>query len=352
MILTLARRFAFSPVSGHRSSSIRIIFSLMFSMAVLMTAIGVMDYLQRGRFEGIRGAISFDITVEGDETAKMRTRYPHADIFLYGETEVLADGNPYILRYIDDDYHGDLIMVNGDRRALLVPYSIYASKGFSDMTIVSLEKKESGRTIPSSQEYDISGSYLLSGTSASMLFLPLSESNPDTPLFTAIKGVDGKEASVLRSDGFSAISWSEKEDSLYSAFMIERTMMIVILSFLFIVILVSLKSSISVLVRDKEREMHEAVVLGMRRGEVFLVVLFSSWLVITIALIGGFALSIVILRLASSYFTRFYFLESEIAMHYGLFFVFSLILFLFSLLFSLLSMRKTWEKDAMEVLCG
>ena len=91
MILTLARRFAFSPVSGHRSSSIRIIFSLMFSMAVLMTAIGVMDYLQRGRFEGIRGAISFDITVEGDETAKMRTRYPHADIFLYGETEVLAE---------------------------------------------------------------------------------------------------------------------------------------------------------------------------------------------------------------------------------------------------------------------
>lgn len=351
MILPIALRFSFSSDLNHRGSSIRIAISLMFSLSVLMVAMSIMDFLQSGRFSGIRESISFDITISGDHEDEMRKMFPSATVFSYGETEALLDGNAYTLRYIDDSYNGGLTIWSGEEGGLIVPYEVLASRGYSSVILTAIGKGRSGMMLPISQSHMITGAYRLAGASGTpMLFLTLDSMPEGTAVYTAIKGADASCADTLRLEGYDAVSWKEKEESLYGAFLIERTMMIVMLSLLFIVILVSLRQSVMTQIEGKEKELRELETLGMPRIRIFLAALLSSWIVLAAGIAGGFVLSMILLEAASRFLFRFFLSTADLDMQYMLFFLFSAAMLAFSFLFTYLSVRRTWRKDIMEVL--
>lgn len=352
MILRLALRFSFSKDFNHRGSAIRIALSLMLSLSVLMAAMSVMDYLQSGRFEGIRDSVSFDVTVSGDCRDEMKERYPDASVFVYGETEALASGSAYTLRYVDGTYDGGIMLWQGEKGGLLVPYSVFAANGYREITVTRIGRGRSGVMMPINDCVMIRGLYRLeSGINTAMLFMPLEAMDDSVPLYTAIKGVDAAEAEHLRASGFDAISWKEKEESLYGAFLIERVMMIVMLSLLFVVILVSLKQSVDTEIRGKEKELMELEALGLTRSRVFLSALLSSFIVLLLGIIGGFVLSHILLEAAASFLMRFFLSSAELRMQYPLFFIFSCLMLFFAFIFTLSSLGKLWKKDIMEVLC-
>ena len=176
MIPFLSIRYSFSRSSGHRRRALRIVFSVSLSLAVLMVTISVMDYLQEGRFERIREARSFDMVISGNAVSEMKERYRDASVFLYGETEVLADGGVYTLRYIDASYDGALRIIYGDNTSLLVPYSLYMASDAINMT--ALEAGRSGVVLPVTRRVEISGAFSTAlgySFDSSLLFMPLSE---------------------------------------------------------------------------------------------------------------------------------------------------------------------------------
>ena len=89
MILSLALRYSFSPVSHHRRRSVRIMLTAALSMAIFITVISIIDYLQGERIGRIRDVRSFDIVIEGSFREDAEAMFPDADVFVYAEKEAL-----------------------------------------------------------------------------------------------------------------------------------------------------------------------------------------------------------------------------------------------------------------------
>ena len=100
MVLRLALRYSFSASNRHRGRVLRIVLSTAFSVAVLISVISVMDYLQGTRLRGVRDVRSFDAVVQGDVVDELSIRFPDASIFPYAEEDALVSGKAYSIRYI------------------------------------------------------------------------------------------------------------------------------------------------------------------------------------------------------------------------------------------------------------
>ena len=352
MILLLSSRYSFSCTSGHRRRSLRIAIALALSLAVLMVTISVMEYLQDGRFERIRDVQSFDITIEGDFRDEMRLRYPDSSVFLYGESEVLAAGSAYTVRYIDSDYDGGVIFGEGNLDTLAVPYSLYFRCG-PVLAVTMLREGRSGMKLPVTENIPVSGAFFTSlGTSFdnSALFMPLSQADEGISIFTAIKGIDDKEAKKLKDEGYSCLSWKEKEAGLYAAFAAERVMMYVVLSLLFVIILVSLKSSVRVFFRERTEEWAELVSLGMSRVKCRAIFLLSFLIIAALGIFMGLLfthLAIPLGRLFVIYLTGS---GTSLEIPYSSFIFFSLIIIAFTLLFVFREEKRMEDNDIAEVL--
>ena len=352
MMLFLAFRYSFSRTGDHRARVMRIAAAAALSLAVLMVTISVMEYLQAGRFDRIRDVQSFDIVLDGDCSEEMRTRFPDASVFVYGETEALSEGRPYIVRFIGNDYDGGLRTVLGDGSAMLVPGSLYLNSS-GTLMLTMLTEGRSGRMLPESREYRISGAFSTSlGTSfdSSMLFLPFDEMPQGIGVHTALKGIDDKVIEDLREEGFSGESWKEQGAGLYSAFAVEKAMMYVVLSLLFVIILVSTAQSVRVFFSVREREMAELVVLGLDRRRAYLVFILSSVLVMLTGIALGLVLTYLMIPLGAAYASSIQRAEASLSVPYSSFLFFSFLLVAFTVFFSAMEERKSGRKDIMEVL--
>ncbi len=336
MIFFLALRNSFSRTGNHRARAIRIALATALSLATLMVTISVMEYLQTGRFDKIRASSSFDITLSGDFSKEMKERFPSATVFSYGETEVLGDGNIFTLRYIDDEYDGELsVRITGDG-VLLVPYTSY-SYSEDSMSITMMREGRSGMMIPVTADYDILGTFstpLDISADSSMLFLPLSEISDGVPLFTAIKGCDGAAIEDLRADGYTGTSWKEKEAGLYSAFMAEKLMMYIVLSLLFIIILVSLKQSVRIFFDTRKKERAELVVLGLDEWKADAAFTLSIAIITLTGIGAGFVLSCLFIPAGEIYASTILGGKPSLTLSSFSFILFSSLMLLFTVLFS------------------
>lgn len=186
MIPYLALRYSFSSSSHHRLRAVRIALSVALSLAVLMVTVSVMDYLQSGRFDRIRSVRSFDITLDGEHTGEMRSRYPDASVFAYGETEALLNGRAYTVRFIGSDYDGGMRVVSGSADGLIVPLSLYIM-GDDSAALTMLIEGRNGRMLPAEISYSVSGAFsteLGSAADSSYLFLPYGMMPEGVPVST------------------------------------------------------------------------------------------------------------------------------------------------------------------------
>ena len=352
MIPFLALRYSFSRSSNHRARAVRIVISTALSLAVLMVTISVMDYLQNGRLERIRDVSSFDITIEGNRKEELSERFPDSNVFVYGECDAIGNGSAFIVRYIDESYDGGLKINAGDSSGLLVPYNIYSNN--KSMRLTSMAIGRSGMMIPQTREYRITGMFstsLGSSFDSSMLFLPLSEADQSTPMYTAIKGVDDDAIISLRSEGFEGKTWKEKEAGLYSAFIAEKTMMYIVLSLLFVIILVSCRQSVSIFFKSRETELAELIVLGLGRKRSEAVFTFSFMIIMAAGILLGLLLSLLFIPAGEEFMMAVLHTPgAELSIPFRSFAGFSAFLIFFTVVFSLREEKKLSMRDIVEVM--
>ena len=354
MIADCVLRYAFSKSGGHRLRVIRIINTLALSLAILSSVLSIMDFLQKSRFDDIRAVRSFDFVISGDHKDEMKALYPSHSVFLYAEGEALIDGNAYLLRYIDEDYDGALRYLRGDGSSLSIPYALYRKERKSEYSITMLKKGRSGVRLPKSTDYHASGIYstpLGSEFDSSMLFLPLSEYDGSS-LYTAIKGIDESEKGKLSDSGYNVRTWKESEDSLYSAFIIEKAMMYSVISLLFIIIAVSEKQSVRIFFSAKEKERAELCVLGVSQMKVGVIFILSFMIIVVISICAALVLSYALLPVLEFAISPFIYGEINLKMPIAGFSVFASASLLFTFLFSLREVILDRKKDLMEVIHG
>ena len=351
MIPFLAFRYSFSRSSHHRARALRIALAAALSLAVLMVTISVMEYLQDGRFERIRDVSSFDITLQGDHEAEMKKRYPEASVFVYGETEALGNGRAFVIKYIDDEYDGGISIGIGDGSGLLSSYSVLSQGDMISLTM--LRETESGRVLPLTDSYRITGAFstsLGSSFDSSMLFLPLSDIPNGVEVYTALKGVDDSELGTLRKEGFSGQSWKEKEAGLYSAFLAEKIMMYLVLSMLFVIILVSTHGSVRVFFTAREKERAELIVLGLEKSASDKVFTLSFVIIILTGILLGFVLTLLFIPLGERFIFSFVGYHAELRIPFSSFLLYSFVLVLLTVIFTIRAERALDKRDLLEVL--
>lgn len=353
MIMFLASRYAFSKSAHHRASSIRIMITTALSLVVVVVIISIMDFLQDSRFKQIREVRSFDLVVEGRHGDELKELYPDATIFEYGEGEAMIDGNAFLVRYIDSNYDGGLRLVGGSFDGLAIPYSLYRLDNRQNHIVSLLRKGRSGVVIPRSIEMDISGIYasrMGSEFDSSHVFMPISSSDSSTVFKTAIRGIDISEKTNLIALGYDVTTWKDSESGLYSAFVIEKTMMYMVLALLFVVILVSTKQSVRIFYREKRKERAELEVLGLSEPMIALSFLLSFLIILMLSIAIALIASMVLLPSIERFCSKYIIFGTVLEFPLNAFIGFSAILFLVTVFFSINERRKDKIFDLVEVI--
>ena len=347
MVLRLALRYSFSSSNRHRGSSFRIALSIALSVAVLLSVISIMDYLQGTRISGIREVRSFDAVIAGDLSEDIIAEFPYASVFTYAEEDALVGGNAYSVRFIDSSYDGGIIM-DGDLSGIVVPYSYPAE----EVAAVMLSRGKSGAMLPQNLCYSVTGRYrsMMGYEFDSFhMFLPLSLYCGED-VMTAVKGIDDRDAELLEEKGFDVMTWKEAEAGLYSALLIEKVMMYLVLSLLFAVILVSLRSSVRIFFDAKRQERAELEVLGMSCRMVNASLALSFLIVIAIGLSAGLCISFAAIPAAEGFIRSSGLRGATLAIPYGTFGLFSFVLIVLSLLIAFNEGARYRHMDLKEVL--
>lgn len=298
IVFDLLKRFSFSSSNRHRGKSIRIMVGMMLSTLSLITTISIMNYLQVNRFAAIREVRSFDLVLRMKEGMNLEDIGYEAS-FIYKEMPALIVKDNFskavMVRFIDPSYKGGLGEKSMDalKDGALVN-SYYNSAFLEDANLVYLDE---GRTVSRtvrSEKLNVSGPFhtkLGKEFDSNYIFLPFSlapsylDSNivylaPD-PFF--ILGLDEKS--------YDYTTYKDAESSLYQAFLLEKWMMSLILSLLFLVMLVQIKTNSRLFIHSKRAEISLLWTLGYSKSKccisLFLCGAFSSF----IGCLSGFILS-------------------------------------------------------------
>lgn len=320
-LLGIPLRYLFSHSGRNRSRNLRIFLGLTLSVIVMLTVISVMDYLQGSRFTFIRQVRSFPLTVEcSDYETALAVAADYSDkayTFVYRTGEGLLSAgslNTAVnIRYIDDSYAGGLYLSGSlAEGGILMPYVLIRQSGVYDATLTMLEKGRVARFTQKSSTYPVSGYYTTSLGSefdSTMVFLPVSEASEAAPSIAAFLVSSDAEAelkALLEADGRgTVVTWQEREGSLYGAMQLEKIIMQILLSSLFLIILVQSIQNASSLARAKRRESVALMLCGLTRRRIGVLFVLSGEILVTSAVVLGTVLALVVLKLIPLFVSAF-----------------------------------------------
>lgn len=355
MIGSLALRYSFSSVARQRTRSLRIALTVALSLAMMIVIIAVMGFLQNERFVEIRNVRSFDVVVDGRHTEELKKLFPESVVFSYGEGEALVSDGAFLVRYIDSDYDGGLHILGGDASSLLVPYRLYQQNRWDDISMAVMKTGKSGATTVKNVTYRVSGVYYTSLGSefeSTYVFLPSSEATANVPFYTAIKGAPLDAEKILDKEGYQYRTWKELESSLYSAFLLEKSMMYAVLLLLFIIIAVSLRQSVRIFAQSRAKEMAELEILGLSTRDIRLVSLFSFLIVVLVGIVLGLVTGALLLPLVSRLSINSLFLSMELHLPWTGFLFYALFMLVLTVLFTFVESLGRERKSLVEVIHG
>lgn len=351
MILSTAFRYSFSRFNRHRARIVRTMILLSLSVVVFMTTLSSMSALQKRRFDGLRAVKCFDITVTGCPYEIVSELYPDCSVFVYKQETALVNGMPMNIRYVDSSYDGEVKLMFGDLSSLAVPYTIYAESGLGDVS-VSTFSHDGTRRLPVSRKIPVSGLYYTSSQGDFDRYHVLSQySNAPSELeeIVAVKGSD--DTRPLRDAGYMAYeTWKEKESTLYAAFMLEKIMMGIVVSVLFVIVLLSLRQQIGAFLKAKRTERAELLILGLGRRRTEAVFTLSFLIVVAMALAVGAAASLPVIRLSSFLLSGIYGVEFSPSFEPGTFLILSVAMLFFTFVLSFAALFRERRRDILEVL--
>jgi|GEM_PF-1522970 len=302
MFRFLLSRYLFSHDRRHRGRNIRILVGLVFSMLVLSTVLSVMDYMQKGRFEDLKRVRSFPVVIEGGEEMyeELKREFSSsAIVFPYRTGEGLIRSSrgttPVEIRYIDEAYEGGISHSGDIEDGILLPVSLFfENERRGSIALSRLEKGNRIRSTVREREYTVDGIYrtaLGHSFDDNMVFMSLDAAPEDAVhhlAFIPYALNEEKLAELLRKRGCArVVLWKEAEESLYGAMMLEKSVMTVLLSSLFLIVLVELHRDAVIFASARRKELGALYLMGIGRRRISLLfAAIGSLLALTGGLLG------------------------------------------------------------------
>lgn len=388
-----AFRYAFSKTRGQRVTSIMILVGIAIGLIALLVISAVMNGLQNAQMDQLRNLESFDLIVRSEslKTEDIRSLNGVDQAFRFIETNALIvdetseNSQSIRIRAFDGDifeaqrFAKSLTVISGSKdnmAGLLFSYTTRSRIGISYSDSIKMTFLRRGKTatiVPYSSHLPVSGffSSKMSEFSSSTAFM-------DYSILSGIIGteeskiavyVSGNQKAVVQSirnldPDADIITWQEYNKALYSALMLEKTLMYVFLAFMFLIICVNLKNSTRRLLSNKQKEGAMLRALGCSRRSVNAIFLGQGLVISVLGEILGVILGRIlianlqnVLKLVDNVvyavsgsrtvLTQIPFNASIGGLETA---IVCLFIFLLSLLFTLIGCRRIYRSEIMEVI--
>lgn len=388
-----AFRYAFSKTRGQRATSIMILVGIAIGLVALLVISAVMNGLQNAQMDQLKNLESFDLIV----TSKTLTpedlnsvagveyafKFLETNALIVDETSETSQSiriRAYDRNVFDNSRMSESFSLisgsNENQDGLLISYTTRKNLAIHYEDTLKMTFLKPGRTatiVPFTAYLPVDGFF-----SSRMTEFSSSTAFMDYDMLSSIIGesdarlgayINGNQKSVvqliLSLDPEALImTWQEYNKALYSALMLEKTLMYVFLAFMFLIICVNLKNSTRRLLANKQKEGAMLRAIGCSRRSVNAIFL-GQGMVISLSgeILGVLLGKIVIANLENvlKLFDNLVFLltgnrtvltlipfNASIG-NLEIFFV-CLFIFLLSLLFTAVGCRKIYKSEIMEVI--
>ena len=388
-----AFRYAFSKTRGQRVTSIMILVGIAIGLIALLVISAVMNGLQNAQMDQLKNLESFDLIVRSDSlnAEDIRSLSGVDQAFRLIETNALIvdetseNSQSIRIRAFEGDifesqrFSKSLTVISGSKdnmAGLLFSYTTRSRIGISygdSIKMTFLRRGKTATIVPYSTHLPVSGffSSKMSEFSSSTAFM-------DYSILSGIIGTDEAKIAVYVSGNQKAvvqsimkldpdaviITWQEYNKALYSALMLEKTLMYVFLAFMFLIICVNLKNSTRRLLSNKQKEGAMLRALGCSRKSVNAIFLGQGLVISVLGEILGVVLGKIlianlqnVLKLvdnvvfalsgSGTVLTQIPFNASIGALETALVCLF---IFLLSLIFTSIGCRRIYRSEIMEVI--
>lgn len=388
-----AFRYAFSKTRGQRVTSIMILVGIAIGLIALLVISAVMNGLQNAQMDQLKNLESFDLIVKSDSlnAEDIRSLSGVDQAFRFIETNALIvdetseNSQSIRIRAFEGDifesqrFSKSLTVISGSKdnmAGLLFSYTTRSRIGISygdSIKMTFLRRGKTATIVPYSTHLPVSGffSSKMSEFSSSTAFM-------DYSILSGIIGTDeakiavymlGNQKAVVQSimkldPDAVIITWQEYNKALYSALMLEKTLMYVFLAFMFLIICVNLKNSTRRLLSNKQKEGAMLRALGCSRKSVNAIFLGQGLVISVLGEILGVVLGKIlianlqnVLKLVDNVvfalsgsrtvLTQIPFNASIGALETALVCLF---IFLLSLIFTSIGCRRIYRSEIMEVI--
>ena len=386
-------RYAFSRTRGQRTTSIMIMVGIAVGLVALLVISAVMNGLQNAQMDQLRNLESFDLivssgklsaddvkSIDGVDTA---FRFLETNVLVVdktSETSISARVRAYDSYAYQSSRMSESLFMSSDVpssfEGLLVSFSMTRSlnlRSNDDIKVTFLKPGRTATIVPYTATMSIGGYF-----SSKMTEFSSSTAFMDYERLASIIGEDTSKVGVYVSGNQNkvveaimaldpdaqVITWQEYNKALYSALMLEKTLMYVFLAFMFLIICVNLKNSTRRLLSNKQKEGAMLRAIGCSRTFVNSVFLGQGIVICLLGeIIGVITGKIVILniqnilalvdkivRLFTGNSTVLTQIPFNAAIGNGEIAIVCLFVFALSLLFTSIGCRKIYRSEIMEVI--
>lgn len=306
--LKTAFRYAFSRTRGQRTTSIVIMLGIAAGLIALLVVSAVMNGLQTAQLDQLRNLESFDIIVKDSAVSaeELQSIDGVDKAFSFLETSALVvdkssgKSSSARIRAFDTDVYSYPRLSQSlnfrtsfsfeDFPGLSISYTMANSLSLyrnDNIEVTFLKHGKTATIVPYTKKMTIS-SYFTSGMtefSSSTVFMDyndlLSIIGEQNMFGMYISGNQKKIVNQIHSIDPNAriITWQEYNKALYSALMLEKSLMYVFLAFMFLIICVNLKNSTRRLLRNKQKEGAMLRALGSTRNQINFIFLAQGLLI-------------------------------------------------------------------------
>lgn len=293
------------------------IISIFFTFVIVTIVLSLMNGLQQKQFEVLRNLTSFPLCIKNvneNEYQELQesvfNNYNSASTYRYNDYKMLSKNTneTAVLRIAEYNYFISSEFKNNFyyfpyskllENEVIVPYE--NNKGYGEYYY--LKEGESNGQIISSIYTDSENAYYSKYATYEKMFYKINDNfNSDNSTFNVGIFLNEKDAKMMRNEikkefpTLSLSSYKDETSDVYSALMIEKTMLFLVMLFLLLIVFMSFQKSISSLILSKKGEVIILRTFGLLKKEIFSIFLLSYTLPILLSECLGVLFSFLLIK--------------------------------------------------------
>lgn len=305
-----ALKYSFSKHSGQRTTSKMILISILLSVFSLIIIIGVLNGLQSSQLDLLRTVESFDVSIKDTSLTKQQIENATGcNVYEYKDAFALMSNETYSqsirIRGIDSEYFSnprtfDSVYLNGIfDDGLCLSFSLINNLSIipgQEVKITILKKGKTATLVPfdfytyakntySSSLYDFSKNTVYMDIEE--LNEILEDNNKCYGILSEAKSSDIKDKLLELDKSAEVYTWQESNNAVYSALLLEKTLVYVFLAFIVLIILVSMNNSTRRMIKTKATESTILRSMGITEADLRLIYIEQALLITVPGCIAG-----------------------------------------------------------------